>query len=159
MLRWLCAICSSVYIFRVVHWLHGESTSMENFSNALFDSLWGFPGGTSDKDLSCQCRRHKRRGFNPSVGKIPWRKKWQPTPVFLPGVSHGQRSLAGYSPWGLKELDMTEWLMTCFPKDKWRKDGLFNKCVRKTGQPPAEEWNWTPVLCHSQKFTQNGLKT
>jgi len=43
------------------------------------------------------------------VGKIPWRRKWQPTPVFLPGKSHGQRSLVGYSPWGHKELDTTEW--------------------------------------------------
>ena len=54
---------------------------------------------------ACQCRRH---GFNPWVGKIPWRRKWQPTPVFLPGESHGQRSLACYSPWGHKELDTTE---------------------------------------------------
>ena len=46
--------------------------------------------------------------FNPWVRKIPWRRKWQPTPVFLPEKSHGQRSLAGYSPWGHKELDMTE---------------------------------------------------
>ena len=42
------------------------------------------------------------------VGKIPWRRKWQPTPVFLPGTAHGQRSLVGYSPWGLSELDTTE---------------------------------------------------
>ena len=48
--------------------------------------------------------------FNPWVRKIPCSRKWQPTPVFLPGESHGQRSLAGYSPWGHKELDMTEWL-------------------------------------------------
>ena len=46
--------------------------------------------------------------FDPWVGKIPWRRKWQPTPVFLPGESHGQRSLAGYSPWGCKESDTTE---------------------------------------------------
>ena len=46
--------------------------------------------------------------FNPWVGKIPWRRKWQPTPVFLPGESHGQRSLVGYSPQGRKESDMTE---------------------------------------------------
>ena len=44
------------------------------------------------------------------VGKIPWRRKWQPTPVFLPGEFHGQKSLAGYSPWGHKESDMTEQL-------------------------------------------------
>ena len=42
------------------------------------------------------------------VGKMPWRREWLPTPVFLPGKSHGQRNLTGYSPWGLKELDMTE---------------------------------------------------
>ena len=52
----------------------------------------------------------KNPGFNPWVGKIPWRRKWQPAPVFLPGESHGQRSLAGYSPWGHKELDMAEQL-------------------------------------------------
>ena len=45
-----------------------------------------------------QCRRHQRYGFNSWVGKIPWRRAWQHTPVFLPGESHGQRSLAGYSP-------------------------------------------------------------
>ena len=50
----------------------------------------------------------KRHAFNPWVGKIPWRREWQPTPVLLPGESHGLRSLAGYSPWGHKELDMTE---------------------------------------------------
>ena len=55
--------------------------------------------------IRLQCRRC---GFNPWVRKIPWRRKWQPTPVFLPGESHGQRSLAGYSLWGWKESDMTE---------------------------------------------------
>ena len=46
--------------------------------------------------------------FNPWVGKIPWRRKWQPTPIFLPRECHGQRSLAGCSPWGCQELDTTE---------------------------------------------------
>ena len=55
-----------------------------------------------------QCRRLKRCSFNPWVGKIPWSRKWQSTPVFLPGESHEQRSLAGYSPWGRTESDMTE---------------------------------------------------
>ena len=50
----------------------------------------------------------RETGFNPWVGKIPWRRKWQPALVLLPGKLHGQRSLAGYSPWGSKELDMTE---------------------------------------------------
>ena len=52
---------------------------------------------------SCLC-------LNSWIGKIPWRRKWQPTPVFLPGKSHGQRSLAGYSPWGRKELGPAAWL-------------------------------------------------
>ena len=50
----------------------------------------------------------RKPGFNPWVGKIPWRRDWQPTPVFLPGEFHGQGSLAGYKPWDCKELDMTE---------------------------------------------------
>ena len=59
----------------------------------------------SGKESTCQCLRS---GFSLWVRKIPWRRKWQPTPVFLPGKSHGQRSLVGYSPWGRKELDTTE---------------------------------------------------
>ena len=59
-------------------------------------------GGTNSKEPACQCRRHKRRRFNLWVGKIPWRRAWQPTPVFLPGESHGQRSLVGHSPWSYR---------------------------------------------------------
>ena len=55
---------------------------------------------SSGKESACQCRRHKRRGFGPWVGKISWRRKWQPTPVFLSGECHGQRTLAGYCPGG-----------------------------------------------------------
>ena len=54
----------------------------------------------------------RRPGFDPWVGRIPWRRTWQPTLVSLPGESHGQRSLAGYSPWGCKELGMAEGLIT-----------------------------------------------
>ena len=54
-----------------------------------------------------QCRRPR---FNSCMGKIPWRRRWPPTPVFLPGEFHGQRSLTGYSPWGRKEWDKTEQL-------------------------------------------------
>ena len=72
----------------------------------------GFPGGTSGKEPACQCRSHRSRGFDGWVGKIPWSRKWQPTPVFLPGESYGQRSLVGYSPKGCKKLDLTEQLST-----------------------------------------------
>ena len=58
------------------------------------------PGGSSGEEPTCQCRRHKRCWFNPWVGKIPCRRAWPPTPVFLPGESHGQRSLEGYGPGG-----------------------------------------------------------
>ena len=58
------------------------------------------PRWLGGKEFARQCRRPKRHGFAPWVGKIPWRRAWQPTPVFLPGESHGQRSLAGYSRWG-----------------------------------------------------------
>ena len=67
----------------------------------------GFPGGTSGKEPTCQCRRCKRHEFDSWVRKIPWRV-WQPTPIFLPAESHGQRSLEGYCPWGCKESHMTE---------------------------------------------------
>ena len=56
-----------------------------------------------------ECRRP---GYDPWVSKIPWRRKWQSTPVFLPGRFHGLRSLVGYSPWSLNESEMTEWLST-----------------------------------------------
>ena len=69
---------------------------------------WGFPGGTCGREHGCQHMRLKRWGFNPWVGKIPWRRAWQSTPGFLPGESHEQRSLTGYSPWGSKESDTTE---------------------------------------------------
>jgi len=62
--------------------------------------LMYLPRWLSGKESACQSRRHRRCRFNPWVRKIPWRRKWQPTPVFLPGKSHRQRSLTGYSPWG-----------------------------------------------------------
>ena len=75
---------------------------------SLMFFLMGFPGGISGKESTCQCRRSKRHEFDPWVGKTPWGRAWQPTPVFLPGEAHGQRGLLGYSPQGRTELDMTE---------------------------------------------------
>ena len=66
-------------------------------------------GSVVKKKSSCQCRS---QGFDPWIGKIPWSRKWQPIPAFLPGKFHGQRSLAGYSTWGLKELDVIEHILT-----------------------------------------------
>ena len=64
-----------------------------------------FPGGSGGK---VSVYNAGDPGSIPGLGRFPWRSKWQPTPVFLPGKFRGQRSLAGYSPWGHKELDMTE---------------------------------------------------
>ena len=93
---WACpAQCSLAYVAQgsavvsVCSWdRHHEMTST------------GLPSSTSRKEPACLCSRCKRLGFDPCVGKIPWRMKGQPTPGFLPGESHGQKSLAGYSPRG-----------------------------------------------------------
>ena len=66
-----------------------------------------FPGGSEVKESACNAGASRLR-FDPWVRKIPWRRGWQPTPVFLPRESHGQRSLAGYSSWRSKESGMTE---------------------------------------------------
>ena len=67
------------------------------------------PRWCSGKESVWLCKRHKKRRFNPWIGKIPWSRKLQPTPVFLPGKFHGQRNLLGYSPKSLKELGMIEY--------------------------------------------------
>ena len=69
--------------------------------------------GAGGKEPACQHRRHRRHRFHPWVRKIPWRRRWQPTPVFFPGDSHGQRRLVGYSPYGPKESDTN---IMYFPK-------------------------------------------
>ena len=77
-----------------------------------FDSLIiGFPGGSMVKNPPANARDAgdaRDAGFDPWVRKSPWGRKWQPTPEFLLGKSHGQKSLTGYSPWDLKESDLTK---------------------------------------------------
>ena len=68
-----------------------------------------FPGGSDGKTICLQCGRP---GFDPWVGKIPWRRQWQPTMILLPGKSHGRRSLVSYSTWDCKESDTTERLLS-----------------------------------------------
>ena len=72
--------------------------------------ILGFPCGASGKEPFYRSRRYRRCCLDSRVRKIPWKRMWQPTLVFFPGESHGQRSLAGYSPWDHKELDTTGWL-------------------------------------------------
>ena len=91
-------------------WLHNQSIFRE------LHRIMGFPDGSSGKESAC-----RRWGFHPWVGKIPWRKKWQPNTVFLPGKSHEKRSLVGYSLLGHKASDTSQWLSTCriTLKDWW----------------------------------------
>ena len=70
----------------------------------------GSPGGVSGKEPSCQFRRHNRCSCDPWIRKTPWRREWLPTPVFLPGELHGQRSLVDCSPWGCKQSNTTKQL-------------------------------------------------
>jgi len=66
----------------------------------VINNYWGFPGGSDSKGSACNA--------GDLVRKIPWRREWLPTPVFLPGEFYGQRSLVGYCPWDCKESDTTE---------------------------------------------------
>ena len=76
--------------------MHMKKTVVYFGGASVFQEL---PRWLRGKESTCQCRMHRRCGFSPWVGKISWRRKWQPTPVFLPEKSHGQRSLEGCSPW------------------------------------------------------------
>ena len=73
----------------------------------------GFPGDSVVKNPPANAGDTKKRKFDLWVRKTPWSRKWQPTPVFLPGESHGQRSLEEHSPWGRKESDTTEHAHVC----------------------------------------------
>ena len=106
----------------------------------------------SGKESSCQCRRHKRLRFDPWVRKTPWRTTWQPASGFLPGESHGQRSLVGYSSWGHKELDMTESVHTQYIHTSLRHLGLIclsTFCppvlVIATLKPAARDIYWRSI--------------
>ena len=81
--------CHSLLLFSIWGWLCLAKPTQEISSSRL--------PRFSGKESDCQ---HRSWGFSPWVGKIPWRRKWQPTPVFFPGKSYGRRNLAGYSPWG-----------------------------------------------------------
>ena len=74
----------------------------------MYKVILGFPGGAIGREPDSQCRRHKRLGFYPWVRKITWSRKWQPTPVFLPVESHGQKEAGGLQSIGLQESDTTE---------------------------------------------------
>ena len=108
------------------------------------------------------CLQCGRPGFNPWVRKIPWRRKWHPTPIFLPGKSHGWRSLAGYSPRGLQESDTADWTAAYSRQDR-QAAGLtdvssaalpfgFSSAHSETSAPP-----W--VQSQIKGFTHSPVRT
>ena len=118
---------------------------MQCFVSRKLDSLFtqgGFPGSSVSKESACN-----RPRFNSWVGKILWRREWQPTPVFLPREFHGQRSLAGYSSWVCKESDTTEWLTLSFSPN-W-------KTMEKVGFQKSFEGSWKEV----QAMLGRGVKS
>ena len=103
-----------------------------------------------------ECLQCVRPGFDSWVKKFPWRWKWQPTPVFLFADSHGQRSLMGYSPWGHKELDMTEWLVLSEGEDFpfCKHCFVLTECSIQN-----MEWLGYPHLTTLEEFSQDhGIK-
>ena len=74
----------------------GRPAHMKQHTAHWWNQYLVFPDGASGKESACQCRRHKRQGFDPWVRKILWRRAWQPTPALLPTESHRERSLVGY---------------------------------------------------------------
>ena len=90
------------------------------------------------------CRRHR---LCPWVGEIPWRRAWQPTPVFLPGKSHRERSLAGYSPWGCKESHRTELLTFTFTLPPANPTcSHVELCVLRAQEPLSALWTFSKQL-------------
>ena len=111
-------IHTHTYIYTYVFLMYVISIDVYTHAHTL-------PGG---EESTCQCSRLKRPGFDPWVGTSLWSRKWQPTPVFLRGKSHGQRSLVVYSPWGHKEPDTTEHQSTCAH--------THTLCTDVSGSPP-----------------------
>ena len=104
-------------ITNIRHRIHWNWHVLPINSNANSTMIWdlrilwrkqGLPRWLTGKEPARQCRRHRGCRYEPRVGKRPWRSTWQPTPAFLPGKPHGQRSLVSYSPWGHRDSDTTE---------------------------------------------------
>ena len=119
--------------------INGYNQPPPSLRHQLSVNSGGLPWWLGWYRICPQCRRPK---FDPWFGKIPWRREWLPTSVILPGEFHGQRCLAGYSPWGHKEMDMTEQLT------------LFRSPTRNQGRAACRVWrrmgpglrNWSQPL-------------
>ena len=142
--------------------LHTHTTiGMLSIFRGVYAFLLGFPGGACGKEHACQCRKHKRCRFNPWVRKIPWRKAYQPTPVFLLGKCYGKRNLVGYSPWDHKESDMNEHSTVQFILNtlntlrfRWwlRQQSICPQCRRPQFNPWVKKIPWRREWKHTPGF-------
>ena len=125
--------CSSPISLLVIAWTprHILALSLLCSCNSL-----GLQGGAVLKNLPANGRRCKRCEFDPWVGKIPWRRAWQPTPVLLPGESHGQRSLVGYSPWIAKSQTwLSDWAQAKTTHSLISSMSSLNSCLSNESSP------------------------
>ena len=99
---WWAAICVVTQSWTRLKWQQQQHVIFDFFSTNIPNT--GLPWWISGKEFPCQCRRLR---FDPWSGKIPWRRKWQPTPVFFPVKSHVCRSFVDYNPWGCQGLNVT----------------------------------------------------
>ena len=111
--------CICVYWWKDIHELTVEkkrlrTTVKKGILTKAYNSYIGLPRWLSGKEFASQCRSQRRHKFDPWVRKIPWRRTWKPTPAFLLGELHGQRTLTDYKPWLCKEPDTTEHTWWCF---------------------------------------------
>ena len=98
---------SNILVWRIP-WTEEQPIAHGAAESCTTSFFFGLPGSARGKEFTYQCRRCRRHGFHSWIGKIPWNRKWQLAPVFLPRKSHGQRRLLGYCPWGCKESNMTK---------------------------------------------------
>ena len=120
----------------------------------------GFPGGSAVKNLPANAGDV---GLTPGLGRFPWRSKWQPTPVFLPVESHGQRSLVGYRPQDLKKSDMTERLMFSYQvlARMWKKQNS-QTLLMKNDLPVSLKVRYMPTISSNQstpRYIPRDMKT
>ena len=139
-----------------------------NRMTALEVTKYLLPRWLSGKKSACQCRRCKRCKFDPWVGKIPWRRKWPLAPVFLPGESHAQRSLVGYSPRGCTESDATEatkhtFIYLLFIVKSWQLHRKLPNSIEWACEPfthfPLMVTSYTTVIRYQNQETAMGTCT
>ena len=154
-----CPLCNQPGLYAVALWKRGlayfvseclyfKSVSPVHFIYLLMIIPRGFlPWWLSSKQSACQ---HRRCGFHPWGGEDPWRRKWQPTPVFLPRKSHGQRSLVDFSPWGCKRIGHTH------KKKNWTRlsDSKTRGFLHLRAYGATTEFVGTDLLTQANDFQQ-----